>query len=70
MAPVYKKCGRHTPLLGPKITHMSRDMRLPTMWYVRPAKAQTSRDHRENYRLVYLTCVLSKRLEHIIRAVT
>ena len=26
-----------------KITqHMSRDMRFPTMWYVRPAKAQTS----------------------------
>ena len=22
--------------------HLSRDMRFPTMWYVRPAKAQTS----------------------------
>ena len=26
--------------IGPK--YMSHDMRLPTMWYVRPAKAQTS----------------------------
>ena len=24
------------------VSHMSRDMRFPTMWYVRPAKAQTS----------------------------
>ena len=23
-------------------SNMSRDMRFPTMWYVRPAKAQTS----------------------------
>ena len=29
---------------GPKLTgkHMSRDMRFPTMWYVRPAKPQIS----------------------------
>ena len=26
---------------GPRL-HMSRDMRFPTMWYVRPAEAQTS----------------------------
>ena len=25
-----------------KISQLSRDMRLTTMWYVRPAKAQTS----------------------------
>ena len=23
-------------------THLNRDMRFPTMWYVRPAEAQTS----------------------------
>ena len=24
------------------VAHLSRDMRFPTMWYVRPAKAKTS----------------------------
>ena len=24
------------------LNHLSRDVRFPTMWYVRPAKAQTS----------------------------
>ena len=28
--------------LNQRILHMSRDMRFPIMWYVRPAKAQTS----------------------------
>ena len=27
---------------NPQKYHMSRDMRFPAMWYVRPAKAQTS----------------------------
>ena len=29
-------------LLYSNTVHMSRNMRFPTMWYVRPAKAQTS----------------------------
>ena len=29
---------------GGRYNNMSHDMRLPTMWYVRPAKAQTQSD--------------------------
>ena len=29
-------------MVGNNCMHMGREMRFPTMWYVRPAKAQTS----------------------------
>ena len=31
-----------TQINNPKYTHMSGDMRFPTMWYVQPAQTQTS----------------------------
>ena len=39
--PVVRQCS-HAHFWKIGLKHMSRDMRFPTMWYVRPAKAQTS----------------------------